>query len=285
MLRNPTSKNTKQFIKKQSLKHDKGSNVHEQLYDSFNKNLDFLKRLNKILSKALIDYQKFNFTKEDIQKLDINELLELKEIRAALMTLSQQEASKRSIKIKSKKVSRLVINKFINALQASMINEFIREMSLVYIITVFEQYLSDVLKFTLKVKPEIMKSSKKQITYEELFSFKDFDKIKEKIAEREINSIISQDIENVNSNLKKRFNLNLSNNQYWSKFKEYFYRRHIIIHNNGCPDEKYRTKTGYKGKQKKLSITKHYLSTGIKLFEDYSKTIHGFFLKNFVSHI
>lgn len=280
MLKNQT---IRQYKKKNSIKQIKANNIYNQPYDRFNDKLNFLKTLNQIIPESLKSHQKINLTNEEIQKLGINELEELKMVYKSLIDTAQNPVT-RSIKVKSRKVSRMLINKLINAYYVPRINEFIREMSLVYIITVFEQYLSEVLTITLKLKPEIMKSSKKQITYEELFNYKDFDGVKEKIVEREVDTIISQDIEKINSNLARHFRLDLSKNQHWSTFKEYFYRRHIIIHNNSCPDEKYRKKTGYQGKQKKLSITKHYLSAGIKLFEAYNKITQSFFIKKFDSY-
>ena len=49
---------------------------------------------------------------------------------------------------------------------------------------------------------------------------------------------------------------------------ERFYRRNIIIHNNGIVNEKYREKTGYKGKDEILDVSEEYLNKSLKLFQD-----------------
>ena len=258
------------------------NNIFNPSYERLKYNLDFLDCLNKTIPQSLRKRQMINFDKDDIQNFGITDLIEANNFNKFLLP-SLQKSTSRSIKITSEKVIKKLIDKYKSAYYVSEMNSFIREMSLVYTITVFEQYLSEILINTLKLKPEIMKSSKKQITYEELFSFKDFDGIKEHIAEREINTMINQDIEKVNSNLIREFKLDLSKNRHWSKFKEYFHRRHIIIHNNNFPDKKYRKKTGYKGKQKRLSVTPYYLANCIKLFREYSKTIKDFFTNKFIS--
>ena len=131
-------------------------------------------------------------------------------------------------------------------------------------------------------KPEIMKSFKRQISYEEIFKSKKLEEVKKRIIEKEVKTIISQDIEEINKYLKINLKLvDLSKQENWKQFKECFYRRHIIIHNNCYPDEKYKEKTSYKGKKKRLVITKSYISSSIKLFKNYNKLIKDLFTKKF----
>jgi hypothetical protein len=153
-------------------------------------------------------------------------------------------------------------------------------MSLVYLVAQFEQCLGTTLRIIFTNKPETMKS-KKQVPYEEIFNSRKLEDIREKIIEREISSIINQDIEDINNYLHERFSLDLSKNKDWKKFKECFYRRNIVIHNNCYPNPVYRKKTGYSGKHERLSITKEYLTMSITLFEKYSKLIGDFFTKKF----
>ena len=258
-------------------------NKYEQPYDRFNMSLDFLNVIKQIIPEVLKSRQKINLTKEELQQLNPEELEEYNLINKSLIEVAQNRLN-RSVQIKSSKLSSMFIDKLKNALDVSMINEFTREMSLVYLITKFEQYIGETLKTTFQLKPEVMKSSEKQISYKKLFSFSNFNDLKKNIVEQEVSSIINLDINEVSKYLKKHFDLDLRKNNNWRKFTEYFYRRNILIHNEGYPNKIYRIKTGYKGKQKKLSITSYYLSSGVKLFQDYSATIKNFFTSKFISN-
>jgi hypothetical protein len=51
------------------------------------------------------------------------------------------------------------------------------------------------------------------------------------------------------------------------KFKERFYRRNILTHNSGIPNELYRKKTGSTQKER-LTVSKEYLDESIVIFEN-----------------
>jgi len=253
-------------------------------YNSFRNDLKILTNLNKILPQSFEEYLKSasEKRKKQIQKLEQEGKKELKRFISFLEESKDTEGfRKRSITVKHKKVAEILAGQLDLFMFSSRFNMFIREMSLVYLITEFEQYLGRILKIIFSNKPEIMKSSKKQVSYEELFSFEKLEDVKEKLIEREINSIINQDIDDINNYLRDRFGLDLSKSQDWEKFKECFYRRNIVIHNNCYPNEIYRRKTGYKGKDDRLSITKHYAFRSIKLFDLYSKLIRDFLTEKF----
>lgn len=158
---------------------------------------------------------------------------------------------------------------------------FIREMSLVYLILEFEQFLSRSLQIIYNIYPQTMKSSQKQITYDELFSYASFDEIKDKLSEREADIIVNSDIEKINQYLNERCNIDLSTNAKWKQFTEIFYRRNIIIHNNCYTNDTYRHKAGYKGKNTRLGASKAYILNALTLFEEYSKLIKDNFITKY----
>jgi hypothetical protein len=128
-------------------------------------------------------------------------------------------------------------------------DKFIRDMSLVYLVAEFESFLRDVLEISFGKKPEVLSSSRKTITYEEIVKFEKTGDVKKQIIEKEILSVINQDVENINEYFEKKFDVQLSQFPSWKGFKERFYRRNIIVHNSGMTNRLYRSKTGYKGQE------------------------------------
>lgn len=141
----------------------------------------------------------------------------------------------------------------------------IRNMSLIYLVADYEAFLQRMLKISFLKKPEILKTCQKNVTYEELLNYQNIDDVKELIIEKEL-SIINEDIETVSQYFEEKFNLKISEFVDWKNFKERFYRRNIILHNLGMPNRLYRLKTGYKGKNRLMVVSKRYLGESIDLF-------------------
>jgi hypothetical protein len=161
-------------------------------------------------------------------------------------------------------------------------NAFIRNMSLVYLVALFENYLGKVLQTTMQNKPEILMTSQKSITFEELLKLSDIEDAKGQIIEKEIGAIVNEDLDKLAKYFDDKFNLKLAKNSNWSRFKERFYRRNIIVHNSGYPNKLYRQKTGYKGKNKKMDVSEVYLAQSIKLFDTWALGISAYLSRKFL---
>jgi hypothetical protein len=146
-------------------------------------------------------------------------------------------------------------------------SNFIRDMSLVYLVAEFESCLEQVLKITFEWRPEILASSGKSIPIRDLVKLKDIKDVKKQAARKESVSLSSLSIDEIDTYIKKKFGIELSKFSNWRQFKERFYRRNLIIHNSGDVDETYRSKTGYGGRDIKLKVTEKYLSKSIDMFE------------------
>jgi len=157
---------------------------------------------------------------------------------------------------------------------------FIRNMSLIYLVAAFESLLRKILEYAFQKKPEILMTCQKSVTYEDLLKFGDINDAKHLIIEKETR-IVNEDPEEIKKYFKQRFSIDISNFVDWKEFKERFYRRNIIIHNSGFPNELYRLKTGYKGKSKHLCVSKSYLSTSIRLLDAMGINICKHFNKKF----
>lgn len=158
---------------------------------------------------------------------------------------------------------------------------FIRNMSLAYMVALFENYLGKVLQITMQNEPKILMTSQKSITIEELLKLDDIEDARKQIIEKEIAAIINEDLDKVAKYFEDKFNLKLAEVSDWSQFKERFYRRNIIVHNSGYPNKLYRQKTGYKGKDKKMDVSETYLQYSIKLFGKWAMGISMYFTQKF----
>jgi hypothetical protein len=76
---------------------------------------------------------------------------------------------------------------------------------------------------------------KKNATYEEILGYKTIEQLKDRIIGKEVESIVGHDIECIiNNDLIKDLKLDLELNGKKSdllQIREFFYRRHIVIHN------------------------------------------------------
>ena len=163
-----------------------------------------------------------------------------------------------------------------------------KEMIVVYLIIVFEEFLSNLLSALFSKRHEILKKSEKQISFKDAVDYSDIKDLVKDMSEKEAKGLVDQDIEDLGKKLGERFHLYLYKNDDWGKFKEFFYRRHIIVHNYGAPDAKYiektnRTEFEVKGKKNEsLEISDTYINEAFSIFENYANEIKNFFHKKFV---
>src|SRR3970040_453719 len=142
-------------------------------HNFFKNDLKILTNLNKILPQSVENYRK-SYTdkmKEKIKKLDKEGKRELKKFYNYIekTRTGNKQFRKRSVIIKHETVNKLLREQRDMSMFSSRFNMVIREMSLVYLIAEFEQFLGRSLALIFDRQPDIIKSSKKQISYEELF--------------------------------------------------------------------------------------------------------------------
>jgi len=152
--------------------------------------------------------------------------------------------------------------------------QFLCEMGLIYLVTTFEEFLKDILRAVSKV----------QIMHDEISV--DFE------AEKTINRLLKKDITKLRKKLNEKYQMDIGESQWkdiqidekdWKRFCEYFYRRNILIHTNGFPDEQYRDLSDYDGNASRLGVDKEYLLTAIKDFKKYSHNLQIGFRDKYAS--
>jgi hypothetical protein len=153
--------------------------------------------------------------------------------------------------------------------------EFFREMSLVYLVSFFEKYLRDILIVVITRNLNAL-NLEKQIKIEEIIKFNDIIDLKEKLIERELNDLFYKGIDDISKYLKGKFGIDLQNDSQWEEFRERFYKRNILIHNNGYPNDIY-LKNIVTNDMNKIKINDKYLEDSFTVFRKYSQLIKNYF--------
>jgi hypothetical protein len=97
--------------------------------------------------------------------------------------------------------------------------------------------------------------------------FKDIAYARQHIIEKETSYILSLDIEEMGKYIEQKFSIEIFHFNEWTKFKERFYRRNILIHNSGMINHYYRLKAGYRGKCRQMIVSKQYLDESIGILK------------------
>jgi len=144
----------------------------------------------------------------------------------------------------------------------------VRNMSLVYLIVEFETFLKEILVTTFEKKPEILTSSQKSVTLEELLTCHDLESTKEILFSKVASEVVSRPVIKTVEYFEQ--DLGICTQGYdvdWKKFYERFFRRNVLVHNQGIPDKTYRRETGCSGKKENLMVSEGYLNETVKLFD------------------
>lgn len=235
-------------------------------YEQFELNLKTLKHLNTIFPELYAPYKKSQEEQiiEKLMQTDglIKIVSALKEGRKQSKSFTQI-MEEQQVSEQAKTTITALLEKYNFEIGTEII---LRETSLIFLITVFEQFLEHILRLYFESHLDSVKSEK-PFTVTEILNHKDMNSLLKKIIEKEVDVIISKDIEKVNDDLGK-FHLDLRNYPTeWIAFTECFYRRHVIVHNYGIPDEKYILKTKYQGSALyRLTTDSNYISNAFDIF-------------------
>ncbi len=113
-------------------------------------------------------------------------------------------------------------------------SEHLMNMTLVYLMALFEGFNKKFFLTLLLNKPEQMKNRKKKITYEKVFEFDSLEKLHKHLAEKITNELGYKDIDEFNSFLFEQYKIDLKKEFIkWEALRDNYYRRNIIVHNEG----------------------------------------------------
>lgn len=142
------------------------------------------------------------------------------------------------------------------------------ESVLMMLLIKYEDSISKLFRYLIEKIPGAFLSDKK-ITYSELMSMEsNIDEIKNRFVDREIDEIMREPISSWYDSFQKRQKVNfLFEDNIFNKFKEIYYRRNLVVHNQGIVNDSYlggvnsaSVKLG-----DKLIVNKEYLKSAFSL--------------------
>lgn len=117
----------------------------------------------------------------------------------------------------------------------------LNESMIVMLLVKYEDAIADIYRYLLEEFPEAYLSDK-SITYSELVSFDtDLDEIKERFISKEIDEFMRLPLSDWYKSFEKNQKANFFfDNNVFDQFKEVYYRRNLVVHNQGIVNEIYK---------------------------------------------
>jgi len=128
---------------------------------------------------------------------------------------------------------------------SSVFFNLLPRMTFISLVSIYDAYLSRLLKLIFKIRPEILNSSERQFSFKDINDFDSFDDMKEATIEAEVESFLRKGhveqikwLENKLSSSTKKLNLR-SGLKNWGVFVELTERRNLLVHNDGIVSKNY----------------------------------------------
>jgi hypothetical protein len=268
------------------LQHRSGIEVakNKSKYDDYSMALDIftfelqtVRELNRLFPKSIQTFKKNQEVTmlKKMNKLDLEQQAKVMKVKAQFKEFLKKREEGGTLEYKlDDGAEEIATNYFINGLLLpDKYNEFLRNMSLVYVIVEFEAFLQSVLETTFNQKPQILRTCDKNLHFGDLLNCEDLGAAKKEIIDKEIYEIINSGIVSTGKYFDKVLVLKIQEYVNWTEFIERFYRRNILVHNRGMVNKEYRKATGYSGKMEYMKVTGRYLDETIDLFEDMSNKL------------
>jgi hypothetical protein len=111
---------------------------------------------------------------------------------------------------------------------------------LVSLVSQFDVFVGDLIRTMYYVRPELLNSSDKQLTFSNLMDFGDVETAREYIIEKEIESVLRESHSEQFKWLERKLNIKLTKDlPIWPVFIEITQRRNLYVHNDGTVSNQY----------------------------------------------
>ena len=150
--------------------------------------------------------------------------------------------------------------------------KFTNEMSLEFVVSSFEAFLTNDVKAVLDLIPGLLERRDKTMTFEELLGVHSMDDLKDALIENVIRGANGGGPEDFRRYIKSGMKFDIAGGD-WEVLCEYFQRRNLLVHNDLYPDRKYLAQVSSAKKGERLDIGDDYLRRGFDLFGNYAESI------------
>lgn len=122
----------------------------------------------------------------------------------------------------------------------SIASEILKRNYIISLICQFDSYIGSLIKSIFILKPELLNSSEKQLTFLKLIEFSSIDDAREYIIEKEIEGVLRDNHTEHFKWLENKLGIPLRKDlDIWSTFIELTERRNLYVHNNGIISNQY----------------------------------------------
>jgi hypothetical protein len=145
---------------------------------------------------------------------------------------------------------------------------------LISLISQYDAYLGRLLRLAYLIRPEKLNASEKQFTFKELLQFSSLEEARERLIEREVDSVVRRSHEDQIAWLKENLSLNVAAFiPELPEFIEVAQRRHLFVHCDGVVSATYIKNCQSAGAKldpsialgQQLEVSKSYLETAFEL--------------------
>ena len=160
-----------------------------------------------------------------------------------------------------------VVDSFGGGLAARAHPSFMCNLSLIYMVSLFEYYICDIIKYIYSKKIYLLKTGKKELDYETILSFNTMEELNEHIIEKERETIGYKSYEDIKKYFMNRFKIDFTKLKNENSINPIFVTRNIIVHNRGVVNEKFLLRvhnSGYKLGDV-VKINEEYLDKALRL--------------------
>jgi len=216
---------------------------HDVLRGEINFLKDFLKESSSRLVSPKLPPPKFS--PNDSKELD--KLLEF-------MKEASEGTAKKSIKINSAAVGKLLLS-FAKPIKQKSI---LAEMATIYIVTLLEAHLKNLLRLILVSRPQMLRSSR-QFTAADLLAFKSRSQFVSFLADKDVDDLGYGSIDDISGTFEKKMNIDFSLFPEWRAIRELCYRRNLIVHNQSVTNSIFCKNTNHPKSGEKLDTGMNYI--------------------------
>src|SRR5690625_4522987 len=131
---------------------------------------------------------------------------------------------------------------------SAIFSELLPKMTLVSLVSLFDAFISRLVRTMFRVNPSILKGSEKQLTFAEISEFENIDEAKEYLIGLEIESLLRCGHDEQFAWLENKLQLPLRKDlPAWETFNELTQRRNLLVHADGLVTKNYLKDCAKKG--------------------------------------
>lgn len=173
-----------------------------------------------------------------------------------------------------------------NAAISTLTTKIVPESLFVSLISQYDAYLNRLLRIIFEIKPEILNSSDRNITFSQLVEYRSVQNARDYIVEKEIDTVLRKSHSEQFDYLERELAIDLRKNlTIWKTFVEITERRNLLVHCDGKISSQYINNCNLKNDKnfsigKRLTVSPEYFTTAYKcLYEISVKLTHTLWRK------